>query len=270
MLKELAEYLFNSGAKSLKATLQPLPNDPEKTLILTPGKPPEIIETPRLPDALTLTVPTLDDFATAWKATESEAAESPIYFNPAGAQFWIDEQNHAVGQVKLTLSPHPLLEQLQALASDGKAFEQRSLLRLLRGEWRDAVIDWREVCGYFSSISWEGKRSSQQTIIQGAATGGGAFSTHGKSTASETAKEFFLVEFPYWTDQQVTCSARLAVYCELEPDGNGGGKVWLWTLPTALQALDIAAREALRAALTSTLENAPLIAADQVTLTRRS
>lgn len=271
MLKELAEYLFNSGANSLKATLQPLPHNPEKTLLLTPGEPHEVIETPRLPDALVLTVPTIEDFAAAW-GSESASLPGPahIFFSATRAHFWLDQTNHAAGCVALELPPHPLWEELESLEGDGAAFDQRALLRKFRGLWRPALRDYEAICSYFRTITWEGKRTSQQTIIQGAATGGGQFAASGK-TAADNEREFFLLDLPFWADQQITCDIGLPIYCELDPDGNGGGKVRLWTIETDLLAAKTRAREAFRLALENKLgPDAPLLAADAVTLTRRA
>lgn len=241
ILKEFAEYLFETGKQTVETTVKKFPNNPDKSLVITSGKY-EVIDSPRqIPIRLEL-CHTVEDFALCLEQRKFTLAPE-VWHDECGAVAYSDDLLRR-SSVAVKFEPHPILADIRKLA-DGMSFVQKDLIRFLRLKLGGMIEP--EIVSHFRQLQWDSVRRVKQNLQHQSASLDQDVQASVKAADGE-APEQFPANIPLFSDmryQETQVGINIAV--ELDTDNS---KVILGLFPGTIEAIQMRRREAVRGFLT--------------------
>lgn len=241
------ELLQDTAKKTVAAEIKPMPNNPEKHLLISGGVSTSF-DTPFVAPPRRHTVETVDSFAAAYNRWGNQGGEdlTPaniwVDINAWRLLFFTDEPLRR-SWVRLKLTPSPQLLLLQSFAA-AKALEQKALVRMLRHDLADCVdagvlasfrsVDFQKITTARAAIQHD--RQSLDADIVAQVTG-------------EKKPEAFLVDAPLFAMKELADSRiRVGITIDIDCDNKK------FVLQAQPGQLELAMDEA-RDAVLNTLEN---------------
>lgn len=239
---EALELIQNTAKKSVDQRLLPVPNDPEKHLLLRNDGGYDWVTTPFVEQPRNHVVESIASFATAYANWGS------------GSPIWADLQNLKLvfftdgdlrrSRVTMNLRLSPQFHTMRGFAA-AKSLDQKTLVRMLRHDLADCVD--AGVLAAFRSVDFQKMQNSRQTIDHSRQSLDADVSAQ---IVGEKKPEHFTVEFPLFATREITDSSRIRVTIDIDCDDR---KFVLQAAPGHVDLAMDDAKDAVFTRLTNTL-----------------
>jgi len=254
MLKDVVEFLVDTGADKRTATVHEYPNNPDKRLLFKADGTHEAIDTPRPNAKRSHKVSTIADFASACEHLIKEAnpTPSPVWFDARKVVVFPDDR-YRDESISLDLPASPQFNTLAAWDKQTK-LSQKGLVRILRHDLANCVDPGVLVA--FRTMSFEAMANTRRNLQHDKQSMDRDVAA--QVTGGAEKVQMFVVDFPVFDHadfREVKFTAKVTVDLECETQ-----EIVVQLLPGELKRATEYSLECVRTKLGANLDGATLIA----------